>query len=838
MALLLIVLVSLLYIALNYEKDDKITKYLHETTKSYSAFYQSTYTQHKEQAMLIYKLLIQQDDIISIYKALENANEAQKDRLRDKLYTLINENYKKLEVFNVRQLHFHLSNNDSFLRMHRPEKYGDNLTSVRQTIAYVNKNHKEIDGFEEGRVYNGFRFVFPIRDKNAKHLGSVENSYSANNFTKHLMDRYNVSSDFLVSKEVVDSKVFKSEKSNYINSPYEGFYCDKQVHAERQKYSLASQNEKKISENVVNKALEHIRMGKSISIYDKSTTQVITYLPITNPITKKVVASLVIKTQHKYIQNKLYNFYTAFGVISLLIFLMMFTVYREVKNSLARSNTLIAKNEEMKEEVIKAKKTLSKSLQVFSTNVIASDSDTKGIITYASDALCEISGYTKDELIGQPHSILRHPDTNNKLFQEMWDALKEEKSWKGNMKNAKKDGSFYWVSNKIVPRHDENHKLIGYSSIRHDITSAKAKEEFMANMSHELRTPLNAIIGFSSILEKKQLDLGDKKLSSTINKSALSLLKLINDILDLAKIEDSNFKIELYQFNAYNEFTEFSEQFEGLTHKKFLHYDVKVDNDLKGTFYGDWNRISQVILNIVSNAIKFTPQGGLIKVSGDYKDGFFILSIADNGIGMNQEVQDKIFQAFAQADGTTTRKYGGTGLGLSITQNLVGLMNGSIQVQSEEGKGTTFTVTIPLIKLQDKEDIQIDIVEEEDKENTLDGHVLIVEDNKTNQMLVKMLVEDFGLTCDIANDGVDAVAMYDPQKHLLVLMDENMPNLNGLGAMKAIKEKYKEETTPIIALTANTMAGDKERFLSEGMDGYISKPIDEDTLYKVLKKFL
>ena len=486
----------------------------------------------------------------------------------------------------------------------------------------------------------------------------------------------------------------------------------------------------------------------------------------------------------------------------------------------------------------KTKTILDKSLEVFGSNVIASDTDTKGIITYASAALSEASGYSNAELIGQPHSILRHPDTQKKFYEEMWHDLKEEKTWRGEIKNLKKDGGFYWSRITISPKHDEDGQLAGYSSICHDVTPEKVKEEFLANMSHELRTPLNAIIGFSSLLNKKQTDPGHKEMSSTINDSALSLLKLINDILDLAKIKDSNFTIEPYEFNAYVEFEEFSWQFEGLTNKKVLNYDINVDDQLKGMFFGDWGRISQIILNLISNAIKFTPQNGLITVGGDYKDGFLVVSVSDNGIGMKKEVQNKIFEPFSQADGSTTRKYGGTGLGLSITQKLVEAMDGRIELTSEEGVGTTFTVTMPLVKVSDAIDADEATQEAQGERAALSGHVLVAEDNKTNQMLIRMLLEDFGLTCDVANDGLEAVNAYDPEIHKMILMDENMPNMNGIEAMKIIKEKHAGKRVPIIALTANSMAGDKERFLAAGMDGYLSKPIDEEALHKILEEFL
>ncbi len=358
-------------------------------------------------------------------------------------------------------------------------------------------------------------------------------------------------------------------------------------------------------------------------------------------------------------------------------------------------------------------------------------------------------------------------------------------------------------------------------------------------MSHELRTPLNSIIGFSSILNKQQTNPSQIELSKQINLSSKSLLTLINDILDLSKIQDSKFTMQKYKFNAYSEIVTHTERFEGLTIEKQLTFKNSISKNLQGIFLGDWLRINQIILNLISNAIKFTSEDGEIIYDTDYKDNSLIISISDNGIGMNAETQNRIFKPFEQADGSTTRKYGGTGLGLSITQNLVELMDGKIELESAEGKGSTFKVTIPLEMIEsNQEEIVNTDLSDEDKENSLSGHILIVEDNKTNQMLVRMLIEDFGLTCDIANDGIEAVKLYNPDTHALILMDENMPNMNGIEAMKILKEKYKDRCGAIIALTANAMEGDRDRFLALGMDSYISKPIDENELYINLKEFL
>ena len=493
----------------------------------------------------------------------------------------------------------------------------------------------------------------------------------------------------------------------------------------------------------------------------------------------------------------------------------------------------------MQELISERTKKLNTSLQLFGDNVIASNTDIHGNITYASKAFSQISGYTEEELLGYKHSVIKHPEMPNKIYKDLWDTVKSGESWHGEIQNLKKNGDAYWVRASIIPNFDSNANIIGYTSIKHDITPQKAKEQFMANMSHELRTPLNAIIGFSSILEKKLNDSKHLDYIKRIHESSISLLTLINDILSLSKIKDSKFTIDPIFFNAYNDIKEHSKRFEGLTSEKNIQFKNHIDSSLQAVFNGDWHRISQIILNLVSNAVKFTPDGGEISCDARYTKGSLVLSVQDNGIGMKKEVQDKVFQPFEQADGSTTRKYGGTGLGLSITQSLVEVMGGKIELESQEGEGTQFKVSIPLEKIAD-EQVTHNVVQSkvEDKENTLKGHILIVEDNKTNQMLIKILIEDFGLTCDIANDGLEAIDIYNPKTHKLVLMDENMPNMQGVEAMKILHEKYKENCGAIIALTANAMEGDEEKFLNIGMDGYITKPIDEDILYKTLVKFL
>lgn len=527
----------------------------------------------------------------------------------------------------------------------------------------------------------------------------------------------------------------------------------------------------------------------------------------------------------------------------LMLFILVFSLLGSlfyVDLTEKRRKLLRNEIEEKNENLLVTQMELKKSLEVIGENVLTSSTDLDGIITYVSPAFCRISGYSEDELVGGSHSVMRHPDMPSKYYESMWKDIKSGHSWHGEVKNLKKDGETYWIEMSIFPISDLDNKIIGYTAIRQDITAKKLKEEFMANVSHELRTPLNAIIGFSSILSKRLVNKEYNDLSQHIFASASSLLSLINDILDLAKIEDGKFLIDPYEFNAYESILNHSYSFDGLVADKDLTFYTEIDISLACNFYGDWERISQIVSNLISNAVKFTAAKGSIEYYSSYKNANLIIEVKDNGIGMNNFVKDRIFKPFEQADGSTTRKYGGTGLGLSITQSLVEMMHGTIEVDSKESIGTTFTISIPLARMAcENDNVVLESKEETlDKENSLSGHILIAEDNKTNQMLVQMLIEDFGLSCDIVNDGTEVVRTYNPKIHAVILMDENMPNMNGLEAIKILKTKYMSKCGPIVALTANAMKGDRENFLDAGMDDYISKPIDEDKLYKVLKKFL
>ena len=477
-------------------------------------------------------------------------------------------------------------------------------------------------------------------------------------------------------------------------------------------------------------------------------------------------------------------------------------------------------------------------------SAIVSKADPNGIITYVNDAFCTISGYTREELLGSMHNIIRHPSNPPSYFKKIWDDIQNGIVFQDIIKNKAKDGRSYFVDTTIIPILDENQNIKEYLAVRYDVTDLvksrdaalaleKSKDEFFSNMSHELRTPLNSIIGFSAILKKHLKKEENLRQINFVYDSSEHLLQLINDILDLSKLNSGKFSIDPAPENIYHKSEIFLQHFHALTEEKKLRFKVDIDDSLNTTLLIDWLRTSQIITNLLSNAIKFTPRGGDIELRLSYVSEALCITVKDTGIGMSDEEQDRIFKPFEQADGSTTRKFGGTGLGLAITSELIDAMNGRISIESIPDKGSSFFVYLPMQQTE-----KMACIDKESISDTasLSGHVLVVEDNKTNQLLITMMLEELGIGCDIANDGIEAIDMYDPNKHQLILMDVNMPNMGGVESMSGIKDSHPDAVA--IALTADTMKGDRERLIALGMDEYLSKPLDAAELYGMMSRYL
>ena len=367
------------------------------------------------------------------------------------------------------------------------------------------------------------------------------------------------------------------------------------------------------------------------------------------------------------------------------------------------------------------------------------------------------------------------------------------------------------------------------------------KENFLANMSHEIRTPMNAVLGFTKLLKRKPLDTESKEYVDTIERSGENLLMIINDILDLSKIEAGMMRIESAPFNIRGLLYSIETLFREKVAEKKISLKVIVSDLVPDHLEGDAVRLSQILVNLVGNALKFTDKGSIqLQVTGQPITGGQLLlhfTVTDTGIGIAADQLSHVFERFHQGEETVTRKFGGTGLGLSIVKDLVQLQKGNISVESEWGKGTTFHFTIPYLVASEMSQPGLPPGPEEQPVAPKEGiQLLVAEDNEINQTFLRHLFKDWNVRFDIASTGLEAVDLLKKNKYDLVLMDVQMPGMDGYTATRHIRQELKMDI-PIIAMTAHAMAGEKEKCLGYGMNEYISKPIREEELRSLLNRF-
>ena len=653
------------------------------------------------------------------------------------------------------------------------------------------------------------------------------------------------------------------------------------------------------------------------------------------------------------------------------------------------------------EEAVRENADLLRTIHLHS---IVSVADRAGRIIDVNDTFCAISGYSREELLGKTHRVINSGVHSRAFWTEMWQSIASGKSWRGETCNRNKEGSLYWVDSIIVPFMDENGHPIKYLSIRNDITAAKlqeqqlreetekakvansAKSDFLANMSHEIRTPMNAIIGMTRLALRKNPDAAQLSYLKKIDNAAQSLLSIINDILDYSKIEAGKMEMEQIEFSLDEVLNNLDDIVRQKAEQKGIEIAFSMADEIPRSLQGDPLRLGQILINLVNNAIKFTKKGRVIvevkaeEGAGDIRKLRFLVS--DTGIGMSSEQVSNLFKSFNQADTSITRKYGGTGLGLAITKQLCELMQGTLEVESRPGEGSTFVFTasfgvavggLPLqghklrrdllkksilivdgsenacdtlieilgtnglaakavssgeeavaaieaasddgkpfdlvlmdwrmrgidgvetsrqIKAQrtilhvpailmvsafEREEAMRGVADHEmdgflvkpvneslliDTMATIFGvkavysdsdlrhaagyspaelvgrRVLLVEDNEVNRDLASELLDDMGILVTVAVNGREGVDRVAAEPFDLVLMDIQMPVMDGLTATRLIRADDRFGKLPILAMTAYAMSGDRDRSLNAGMNDHITKPIDPNRLLAALIRWM
>jgi len=485
-------------------------------------------------------------------------------------------------------------------------------------------------------------------------------------------------------------------------------------------------------------------------------------------------------------------------------------------------------------------------------------------ITYVNLAFQQLYGYPEDELMGQSPDIFNAEPDSEQIQKDIYETVLSGNSWRGEAANIRKDGSTFPCEFASFPLKDEQGNVFAYAGVQRDITERKqaenqlleakqqaetaniAKSQFLANMSHEIRTPMNVINGFADLLISENDPSEQRNNVHLIQKASKSLLRIIDEILDVSRIEAGKFEVNIKDCSLSKLLDGIEVMMQPLAKDKGLQFDISRSTSLPNIINTDCGRVRQCLINLIGNAIKFTREGHLyLKVSMEEKkdEPFIKFDVEDTGIGIPSDQHEFIFESFSQVDGSHTRQYGGTGLGLAITKQLSNLLGGDLSFTSEDGKGSVFSLVIPA---------GVDIGSSELLDNNkqsegltpksaitdnilFSGKVLLAEDDEGCQILTRKTLQRYGLEVVVVGNGKDAVEKAQLEQFDIILMDMQMPYLNGFEATKKLREEG--ITTPIIALTAYAMQGDKEKCIKTGCDDYLSKPIANEELIRVLTKY-
>ncbi|MCX7898391.1 MAG: ATP-binding protein [Rhodocyclaceae bacterium] len=804
--------------------------------------YRAAIEQHRLLAEAVLQSYFLEPDVLTLVAAGVCAEEeAEASRLRGQLYRLLAPLYERLAAQGVRQMQVFTPDGRSFLRMHQPDKFGDSLLEVRPSVRLVTQERRPVYGFEIGRLVSGFRFVFPLR-REGEFVGAAEISVGFKTL-RHVLERIAPTHEYalILAKDATTGVVWQERAHLFGVAEISPHYLIEDPKLELPDTAPRSPTQRAIdailaTDAEVASALAARRRFARAAWHDGEWWTA-AFVPI-NDVAGNHAGYLIGYAPVASLATIYRDFYWQMAAAGLALALLALALWR-----LAVGAKKLAAE---REELATITRTMGDGLYL---------TDRQGIVRYVNPAFVDLLGHAPEKVIGQRGHCIFHEPPDTPCEEELCEILAtvakgqrfvgEEEFFRADgrsipvevisapiLEHGRYAGSVT-VFRDISLRREQQRALIAAKEAAE--AAARAKAEFLANMSHEIRTPMNGVIGMAELLLDTPLSPEQREQVETIRDSANHLLGILNDILDLSKIEAGALSLHRAPFLPQELIEGLRRLFLPLAAKKGLRFAASCEDCVPDTLLGDALRIRQVLVNLIGNALKFTDQGE-VGVVMSWREGILRAEVRDTGIGIAPDVLQRLFQPFAQADASTTRRFGGTGLGLALCKRLIELMEGKIGVESAPGRGSTFWFEVPCPLAA----MRIVLDQDGAPAPMRQAKILLAEDNAVNRRIAEAMLGKLGHRVVAVADGRAALEAWESERFDLILMDCMMPELDGYQAAAEIRrrEATRGGHVPIIALTASVLEADRERCFASGMDDFLAKPVTRAALADKLSRWL
>lgn len=854
--LVFVIWAVMIFFLLDSRKNHSQQQHLQLITKRYQLAYNTIYDQYKQLAGHIHSGLMERYGLQDFYHLLLQADNEQKNTLREELLSKfkLRHVYLKNEM-KVKHVHFHLRDNESFLRLHRPEKFGDNLEEIRATVEYVNRKHLPVDGFEEGRSSGGYRFVFPITADDKTHLGSMEISFGPEALTSSLMKQYDILSNFFINEAISKRKLFPGELSKvYKKSHHKGYQYDNNVLAALKEVSYKEMKALKPSKTTTDALYANVHSNEAASYYDPSLNVVFTTIPVFNPINNDLNAFLTIRSRSTFFVQEAKYYTIIFSLSLFLVALTLSIFYLQY----SRRKILIELNDSLEELVAERTKQLQISKKEWEKTFdaipdIITLQDRKMKIVRANQTAFDYFQMKPRELLGMTcYDLFRGmavPCGDCPGILSFADKEKHQSIIKHENLNK-----FFQVSS--APILDQNNEIQYIVTIAHDVTEKKKLEKELhqaqkmeavgtlaGGIAHDFNNILAAILGYAEIIQPGIPENSDeKKYLNRMIAAGNRATELVKQILTFSRANSQKRKplrIDLIVKEAMTML------------RSSLPATIDIQTDIEansGLVLADPTTIHQVVVNLCTNAShaigkekgKLEVRLSQIEIGSeqligktDVEAGLFIdLSVKDSGEGMDEETMERIFEPYF-----TTKKQGeGSGLGLAVTHGIVEKCNGFITVESTPGDGSTFHVFLPCVT-ENSAETQIP-----EKNSPLPAgnkeRILVVDDEPDLLEIEGSLLTRLGYTVSTETKSPEALETFraEPESFDLIITDQTMPNLTGDELARAMLKI--RPGIPIILCTGYTSTLSTDEAYAIGIKEFLAKPLSERDIAETVRHIL